>query len=79
MMCIQRHQRAQTSPPLPTWCTLKVKAVDSERVAKVRSMLAESETTRWSSVLELALFLLYRKHVSHTMFHCHSPRGGHIW
>lgn len=39
-MCIQRHQIAQTSPPLPTWCTVKVKAVDSERVDKVRSMLA---------------------------------------
>ena len=40
MMCIQRHQIAQTSPPLPTWCTVKVKAVDFERVDKVRSMLA---------------------------------------
>lgn len=49
------------SPPLPTQYTLKVKAVDSERVTKERSRLAERGTRRWSSVLEAALFLLHRK------------------
>ena len=80
LMCLQRHQTAQHRPPLPTWYPLKVKLLTLKGLTKGEACwLSDRQTRRCSSVLGLALFLLYREHVSHTMFHCHSPSGGHIW